>query len=517
VSIYAIFWDTDMEHFTVQANSLKNSSARQDSSAAQSSSMSMDDLEPEFLTSLPTAEMAAIQGGVPVQVTSERSLRSASTAVINQPFISPAIAPAPSDWSESLQSFLDQPPSSLPRRLAASTLAFCCVFGVWAWFGQVQQVSHAQGRLIPQGEIYKVQPAIPGEVTQIRVEEGQSVRAGQVIAELDDRLAQTEIDRLEHSLNALRQQLLQIHELMDRASLRVETQRAVTAAETQAQAATIAEAQAKANLNRTILPQLQAKVAAYQARMARLQPLVEVGAIAQDRLFEAEQALLDQQQVITQNQGELQQMLSEADRLQAEMAEKRAAARKSEIEMQQQMQQLRVEATQIQAKIAETEALLKASETRLNQLFLYAPVNGMVSTLNIHRIGEVTQAGQTFAEIIPNNTPLVMSAMLPDQEAGLVQQGMKVQLKFDAFPYQDYGILSGRVLSVSPDAKVDEHQGSVYQVEIALDKTYVTHNQQRISFKPGQTASAEIVTSRQRIVDVLLDPIRKLQESNLSL
>ncbi|HEY9643926.1 MAG TPA: HlyD family efflux transporter periplasmic adaptor subunit [Coleofasciculaceae cyanobacterium] len=416
-----------------------------------------------------------------------------------------------------MQTLLDQPSSSFPKRILIGSLAFCCVFGIWAWFGQVQQVSHAQGRLIPKGQTYKVQPALPGEVTRIRVEEGQPVQAGQIIAELDNRLAEAEIDRLQQSLSALRQQLLQTHELMDRASLRAESQKAVTLAETQAQAATITEAQAKANLNRAILPQLQAKATAYEQRMARIRPLVEVGAIAQDRLFEAEQALRDQQQIITQNQGELQQMLSEADRLQAGMTEKQAAAKKSEIEMQQQQQQLQVETTQLQAKIAETETLLKAAQTRLNQLFLYAPSSGIVSSLNVHRIGEVAQAGQTLAEISPNNAPLVLSALLPDQEAGLVQKGMNVQLKFDAFPYQDYGILSGHVTAISPAAKLDERLGSVYQVEIALDKTYVTHEQRQILLKAGQTASADIVISHRRIIDVLLDPIRKLQGNELNL
>jgi HlyD family secretion protein len=94
---------------------------------------------------------------------------------------------------------------------------------------------------------------------------------------------------------------------------------------------------------------------------------------------------------------------------------------------------------------------------------------------------------------------------------------MKVQLKFDAFPYQDYGLLAGHVTSISPDAKIDERQGSVYQVEIALDKTYVMHDQQKVPLKAGQTASAEIVTSRRRIIDVLLEPIRKLQEASLNL
>lgn len=502
-----------MEHFAVQDNISKVLlSASEQFSPQFSSSLIHDlelDLEHDSLTSLQSSEAAAVRGGIPVAKRSALSLESSSVA------IAAPISEQTSEWSHSLQTLLDQPSSSLPKRLAIGGIAFCCMFGVWAWFGKAQEISHAQGHLVPQGETYKIQPAIAGEVTQIRIEEGQSIRAGQVIATLDDRLAKSEIDRLTQSLNAYHLQLLQTESLIDRANLTVQTQQVMASAATQIQVASIAEAQAKAATNQALLPQLEAKVTAYQERMVRLQPLVEAGAIAQDRLFESEQALRDQQQAVIQNQGELQQMLAETDRLQAGMAEQQAEAHKKELDMQQQVQQLNVEMAQLQAKITETETLLKAAQTRLKQLFLYAPVDGLVSSLQVHRMGEVIEAGQTLAEITPANTPLVLSAVVSNQEIGLVQKGMKVQIKFDAFPYQNYGILPGRVVSISPDAKVEEHQGSFYQVKIALDKTYVAHNQDMIKLKAGQTANAEIVTSQRRIIDIILDPMRKLQSSSL--
>jgi hemolysin D len=499
-----------MEHSTVQDNISNVLLSSPDPFSLQSPSSLIPDLEPDLLTALQSSEAAIIRGGVPVATRSTSSLDSAPIAIAT-----PVLERA-SEWSHSLQTLLDQPPSSLPKRLAIGGIAFCCMFGVWAWFGKAQEISHAQGHLVPQGETYKIQPAISGEVTQIRVEEGQSIRAGQIIATLDDRLASSEIDRLTQSLNAYRLELLQTENLIDRATLTVQTQEAIAAAATQIQVASIAEAQAKAATNQALLPQLEAKVTAYQDRLTRLQPLVEEGAIAQDRLFESEQALRDQQQAVIQNQGELQQMVAEANRLQAGMAAQQAEAHKKELDMLQQVQQLNVEAAQLQAKITETETLLKAAQTRLKQLFLYAPADGLVSSLQVHRMGEVIEAGQTLAEITPANTPLVLSAAVPNQEIGLVQKDMKVQIKFDAFPYQDYGILSGRIISISPDAKMDDQRGSFYQVKIALDKAHVAHNQDIIALKAGQTASAEIVTSQRRIIDIILDPIRKLQSSNLN-
>lgn len=94
---------------------------------------------------------------------------------------------------------------------------------------------------------------------------------------------------------------------------------------------------------------------------------------------------------------------------------------------------------------------------------------------------------------------------------------MPVNMKFDAFPYQDYGIVTGKVLTISPDARSDETLGTVYRVDIALDTTYINHKGKAIALKAGQTATAEIVINQRRLISVVLDPIRKLQKGNLSL
>lgn len=129
----------------------------------------------------------------------------------------------------------------------------------------------------------------------------------------------------------------------------------------------------------------------------------------------------------------------------------------------------------------------------------------------------MVQQGQTVAEVAPENAPLVLSASLPTSEAGFIKQGMPVQVKLDAFPYQDFGVVSGKVTSISPDTKKDEQQGAVYKVEVVLDRNYVNANQQTIHFKAGQTASADIIIRRRRIADILLDPIRQLQKGGINL
>ena len=478
------------------------------------------------------------------------------------------------NWSPGLQNVLDQPPAAFPHQLLLGGIVFCLAFSAWTWLGKIEEVGHARGQLVPKGEVYKIHPVEAGKVVQLAVKEGEVVRAGQVLAELDAQIANNEIERLGRLLEAYQVELSQKQGLAERTRLEAGTRVAFANADIQMQLALIAAAKAKVATIRELLSELKVQVAASRTRLQRLQPLaatiqehlaemradvaahkarikrlnvlVEQGAVAKehmfeaeqglrdhteaitrseleegastgDRLFEAEHAWRDRTSAITQNQGELQQALVEAERLQAGLAQKQAQARTTQLETQQQLQQIEVEITELKAKMAETQTLLNSARAKLAQRFLYAPINGVVSSLNIRNIGEVVQAGQTIAEMAPQDAPLTLLAKLPNQEAGFVKTGMPVQVKLDAYPYQDYGIVTGFVTSISPDAKPDERLGPVYRVEVALDRKYVYAQHQVIPFKAGQTATAEIIIRRRRIVDILLDPIRKLQKGGVDL
>ncbi len=449
------------------------------------------------------------------------------------------------NWSTSLQTVLDQPPPAFPRQLLLGGMIFCLAFGAWATFGQIDEVGHAQGRLVPKGEPYKIHPVVSGKVARIDIKEGQVVKAGQVLFELDTQLTANEVERLQQERAAYRTELIQTQALIDKARLEAQTLGkgsnadsettmvaiAQAKAKAQAQAVLIAEASEKAANARKLLTQLQVDVAAQQARLNKLRPLVQKGALGGEQLFQAEQTLRDRQRSITQSQGDLQQTLAELDRLQAErqqaldepsrlqaeLAQKQAQGSTAQVQAQQKIQQLQVQKTQLQAKYNENEKLLTKAIDELEQRSLNAPVDGVVLSLNVRNIGEVIQPGQTIAEMALYNAPLILSTSLPNREAGFVKKGMDVQVKLDAYPYQDYGIVTGKVLTISPDSKPDEKLGAVYRVEVALDRNYVRANHQTIQFKAGETATAEIVIRRRRIADILLDPIRQMQNGGLNL
>lgn len=530
----------------------------------KSASTSSDDSQFSSLTvSSPSSskqDAVSIYGGVASETMAVSQTANLSSAL------------STTNWSSSLQIVLDQPSAKLPQRLILGGAAFCTAFMIWAWFGQIEEVGKAQGKLIPRGETYQVEPIELSKVSHIAIKEGDQVQAGQVLIELDRELAQKEVERIEQMLRTYQTELSQKQVLLAGVRSETQTRTRISQSETEAQQSAIAWAQTKAAIARQMLAQqqsemiayrtrqtqvkpisgltkahleqLHSEIAAHQSRLDRLKPLAKEGAISQEfifqaeqahrqtqqqltqsklqeitnareQIFQAEQSLRDMQSRIIQSQGELTSAIKEIERLQAELRQKQAQRYKIELEAQQRRQQLAVEITQITGKIAEAKNLLVIAEAKLKSKFLTSPIDGTVLSLDLQNIGKVVQAGQTLVEIAPLGEPLVLSALLPNQEAGFIETGMPAQVKIDAYPYQDYGIISSKVISISEDAEPNQRLGEVYRVEIALEQDHITENNKPINLKAGQTASADIVIRRRRILDVLLDPIKKLKQDGI--
>lgn len=536
------------------------------------------DLEIEEILDIST-QASRVYGGIPTATRLPNAPPKADAR--KKPTRADGIADRSANWSTAVQNLLDQPPAAFPAQIMMGGVAFFAIFGAWAWFGTINEIAYARGELIHQGNVHKIHSVESGKIAHLAIEEGDTIKAGQVLAELDTELDRSHIEGLQQQIAAYEIQVVQTQGQIEAKQIERQTLEAISQADLEAHNAVIAQADNNANtiassidrLNQDIaeaenrrqrltvehvsvkekiapelLEQLHADIKANQNRLDRLKPLLEAGAISQDflyqaerelsnsknallrtqmsdrddrtvdseRLFEVEQSQRDWQSRLNESQGQLEQAKAEKDRLLAQFAQKQAEAEQHQLQIQEQIGQLEVELTQLQAKIAETRNLVTAAQTQLEQRFLYAPVDGVVLSLDINHSGEVVQTGQTIAQVAPQSAALVLRANLPTQEAGFIELGMPVQVKFDSYPYQEYGLISGKITSISPDTKPNEQLGKAYQVEISLEKNYVTQNTEKIYFKPGQTASAEMIIRHRRIIDIILDPIRQLKEGGVA-
>jgi HlyD family secretion protein len=100
---------------------------------------------------------------------------------------------------------------------------------------------------------------------------------------------------------------------------------------------------------------------------------------------------------------------------------------------------------------------------------------------------------------------------IAEQDRGFLREGLPVKLKFNAFPYQRYGLIEGTLQFISPATKASATSKlPVYEGRITLDRDHYTVGETAYPLRYGMTASAEVVVRKRRLIDVALDPFRQI-------
>ena len=177
--------------------------------------------------------------------------------------------------------------------------------------------------------------------------------------------------------------------------------------------------------------------------------------------------------------------------------------------------------TEAERKAAGLAADLSKAEQRTKLQQLTAPVSGIVQQLAVHTVGGVVTPAQSLMVIVPNDSSLEIEAMVSNHDVGFVHAGDEVEIKVDTFDFTRYGLLHGRVLSISSDAIVrdasadkasDKQPGSnaassepkgqelTYAARISVDRTQMQVEDKKVNLSPGMAVTAEIKTGSRLII-----------------
>jgi len=445
------------------------------------------------------------------------------------------------DFLPAALEILERPPSPTARRFSAAIMGFFALALAWSWFGHVDMVAVAQGRIVPSGRTKTIQPMEIALVRAIHVEDGTAVKAGDLLIELDTTAAAAERDRLAAELLAARTEVARLTAALGDSDPPAAfapppgAPPALAQMHRQLLASQIAEQNAKlAALDREMARRAadQATVVQTQAKLTATLPLIRERAEAL-RVLSAQgttsrfQYLALQQDLVEHEQDLLVQKsrLAEAEAAMAAIAEQR---RQTEAEFR------RTRYTELAAaeqKAADLTQELAKAEQRLAQQRLTAPVDGTVQQLAIHTVGGVVTPAQPLLVIVPEDSRLEVEAFVLNKDIGFIEAGQRAEVKVDTFAFTRYGLVPGRVVSVSGDVVQREGQGgqgqgqdasrqpggepgTVYAARIALERTGLDVDGRITNLSPGMAVTAEIKTGRRRILDYLLSPLaRHLHEA----
>jgi hemolysin D len=264
-----------------------------------------------------------------------------------------------------------------------------------------------------------------------------------------------------------------------------------------------------------------------------VQQRVEIRKISSDReytskyqYFEALQVLVEQQQDLNVQRSRLQ----EADASIAALTDQRS---QSVAEFQRTLFGQLVEAERKADGLAYDVA---KSQQKINAQFMTAPIAGTVQQLAIHTVGGVVTPAQVLLTIVPLESRLEIEAMVPNRDVGFVHPGQKAEIKVDTFNFTKYGLLQGRVLSVSRDAIVrdkpadrsnEKNLGSNsesseprgqelnFAARVSLDRSQMQVEDELINLTPGMAVTVEIKTGSRTVLGYLLSPLMKYGHDSL--
>ena len=399
---------------------------------------------------------------------------------------------------------------------------------VWSYFGRIDIVAVANGKISTEGSTKIIQPAVSGVVTSINVHEGQRVKKGETLLALDKTTAEKDVATANQSLNTARveRDILRrlavggnTDDIINNADLPDETkamlrqfassQTALSAARQQAANGMISNYQQQLQFNQQAKNQLETNAQNLKNRKAEIEKRLpnanpvdklrlqnELTSIDQ-RITSADSAVLGQNQQLLQSQSALIQAQNQS---QTQNAETNSAFSNQIITAEK--------------RIIELENNLVKAKQILAQTTITAPVDGTVLSLTVKTIGGVVNAGQQLAQIVPEKVPLYVDAALDNQDVGFVKPGQRVVVKVATYPFQRYGYLEGTVENISPDAIQDDKKGLIYKAKIKLNDDK-SSKQNQLKLLPGMSVSAEITTGQRRIIEFFLDPLMTKADESL--
>lgn len=439
----------------------------------------------------------------------------------------------------------ESPPSPIGRAIGASIIAMFCIALLWATLGSVDIVATATGKIVPGGRTKLIQPFETGVVRAIKVRDGQSVKAGDVLIELDPTMTEADQERQKSDLLAAELDAARLRAALapdplaafrapqNASAAEIEMHRQFLISERAEQNAKISEIERQQGQKEAERETTSASVAKLEATIPVLQERVDIRKGLVEKALASKVVYLSEYQELVAMQQDLVLQKSRLREADAAIALLKETKEKAAAEYRRATYDALAKAEQKAASAAQ-EVIKADRRTKLQRLT--APVDGVVQQLAVHTVGGVVTPAQALAVVVPSESQLEIEAMLSNRDIGFVHPGQAAEIKVDTFNFTRYGLLHGKIVSVSPDSvsrdkardparepnggapeesSEPKGQGPVYIAHVSIDRTKMVVDDKEINLSPGMTVTVQIRTGGRSIMSYLLSPIMRYRQDAL--
>lgn len=353
----------------------------------------------------------------------------------------------------------------------------------WAGISSVDEVTHAEGRVIPSAKMQVLQNMEGGIVQKINVKQGDLVQAGQVLMNLSPTQFGAEFE-------SRKQQVLSLMAKEARLLAEVEEKPLVFSPEFTEMARQYVNIENAEFVNRKM--RLNADLAVLENQFRNAQAELEIVKRLVDRGLEPQLERIRTQARVDEARSKIDAMRRQA---------------KSEASG---------ELAKVSLELQPMRKTLPALADKVERTYIKAPMKGVVNRVLVTTLGGVLRPGEPLMEIVPADDMLVVEAQVRPQDIGFVKLGQSANVKVSAYDYSIFGSMKGRVTQISADAVSKEERGQTNYYYIArVETTTSVMNSlgKKLPIIPGMQAQVDIITGNKTVLNYLLKPIIGVKEN----
>jgi len=404
-------------------------------------------------------------------------------------------------------------------------LAFLVIAVIWAARTEIDDVTRADGRIVPTRQVQVIQTAESGVLQSLHVAEGDLVDEGAILMELDRTMLTSQLDQEQQRAFGLMARIARLQAEIDGSDLEfeavlVQNTPSVVRSEAalfSARRDEIADQidvlerqrmQRRQEYEEGVVDQTTARttLALIAEEVAIMAPLVE-------RRVEPETTMLALRRTEAEWQGRevragaaLQRLQAALDEIDDRVQSLRSAARSQALS----------ELSIATAELAELEPRLPALMQRVTRSELRAPVRGVVNRILLTTLGGVAQAGETLIEIVPLDDTLLIEAYVRPSDIAFLFPGQQVKVKITAYDFSRYGGLDGEIARIGADAtRRPDRDEQAFVVQVRTETNILDADGAALEIIPGMVAEVDILTGTKTVLDYLTRPVIRVKDRAL--
>lgn len=442
-------------------------------------------------------------------------------------------------------SILETPPSPISVSMLRAICGLTAFSILWMFFGHIDILAIAQGKVQPSGRVKTIQPLETGRVTSIKVHNGQHVKAGETLIELDPAEAIADERSSSTSYHALRAESLRRKASLEGAgkiendqlpkitwpdvipsNIRGREDR-VLRSDLDEIRSVVQSFDAQINQKVSEKTRLENQIQSQQKLIDTLTQRVNMrkglfarGSTSKAAVIDAVESLQTQETTLAGQKGQLEETKAAIIVLHKD---RKKAIDAFVAENQQKL-------SEAERQVDELEQKTVKAHVKTNHMTLTAPISGIVLGLTVTTINQVLQSGEEIMRIVPDDATLEIEAYLENKDIGFVNVGQVAIIKVESFPFTRFGTIEAVVTHVShdaipePDATTAEGmptkskkntyfggaqrtQNLVFQVLLKTNQDYMTVEEVKIPLSSGMEVTAEIKTGKRRIIEYIFSPL----------